>query len=739
MERAETPIELAVTGMHCAGCAATIAEALRRVPGVTSAEVSDAAAVAFVRGTGLTVAPLVAAISAAGYGAAAAGATAQAAQSRRESAAAAIAVALALASWWLGHELPSGGGSVRRFAGAGLALVSLLGPGASFLRGAVAAIRARRGTMDLLVAIGASAAVTLALLVAFGVLPHELDHGHAAVWLIAFLRVGKLLEAKVKASASARLVALLDALPRRASRVAADGSESEIDSAELSVGDAIVVRPSEQIPADGRVVDGASSVDESAITGEPLPIDKSVGSLVAAGSVNQGGRLRVIVTAAGSASRLGQMAAIVRRSLSERAAVVTLTDRLVALFVPTVLLLALLTAVGFALAGASAVTIVGRALATVVISCPCALALATPMAVVAGAAAALKRGILVKDAEVFEALARVRAVLLDKTGTLTEGRLRLGAALVDRLDAEERAVAAALARQSRHAAASAVARALAPASASIQAPHSDARRDAVLEAVVERPGQGVSARWNGREVRLGRLDFVDANARPPATDGSADGSADASLVAFGIAGELRVLWPLGDELKPTARTTIDALRRRGLVVALVTGDRRAAAERVGAALGLAGSELHFEQTPAQKAALVEAQQARGLPVLFAGDGFNDGAALAAASVGAACGGATGTELAREAGRIVLLRGDPLDLVAALDAAHATVRVIRQNLVLAALYNVVAIPWAMGLLTRFSITAPEPASAGLAMALSSLAVVLNAARLAWHGRAVPQRR
>jgi Cu+-exporting ATPase len=422
------------------------------------------------------------------------------------------------------------------------------------------------------------------------------------------------------------------------------------------------------------------------------------------------------------------MAAVVRRALIERAPIATLAERIAARFVPAVIALAAATAVGWWLAGAGAATAVGRALATIVVSCPCALALATPAALVAGTSAALARGIVLKEAGVLEALAAVRAVQFDKTGTLTAGELVAGAPLplvagTRDLDDGERAMLRALAAGSRHAAARAVAATLARApecASGVVAPDL-----APLLAIEEQAGLGVRARHADREWKLGRLAFA-----APGFDATTLAVPDdAALVACSIDGKLRAAWPLRDELKPTARAAIDAMRARGLAVEMVTGDRLAAAQAVGRALGLAPDAIHAEQTPAGKAALVQQRQAAGTPLLFVGDGFNDGAALAVAAVGAACGERRATDLARAAGRMVLLRGDPQDAVVALDLARATMRIVRQNLFLAVAYNAVALPWAMGLLSRFGIDAPEPAHAGLAMAASSLAVVLNALRLA----------
>ncbi|MSR45761.1 MAG: cation-translocating P-type ATPase [Planctomycetes bacterium] len=729
-DKSAESVELAISGMRCAGCADSIAAALRAVPGVVAADVSEVVGLARVVGARLDAGTLVAAVAGAGYVAAPSGALADQIASRRERRAVLQAAVLAAVAW--------SGLVTAAWGSALLAAAALTGPGRGFLVGAAIALKRWRGTMDLLVAIGATAAALLAVLVAAGWLPVALDHGHAAVALILFLRVGKWLEANVKARTSARLWSLLDVLPARARRCVEGGAIGgsaieEVAASALSVGDTIEARAGERLPADGIVIAGRSSVEVAALTGEPLPVDVAPGAAIAAGALVLQAPLRVRVTAAGGASQLGQMAAVVRKALLDRAPIATLAERVAAWFVPSIVLLAIATALGWWWVGGDAATIVGRALATVVVSCPCALALATPAALVAGTAAALARGIVVKEAGALEALARVRVALLDKTGTLTRGVLTAEAPRLDRTDAMQRELVRALASASRHAAARAVAETLPPSLARDPPPPL-----MPLLAVEEIAGLGVRARHAGHEWRLGRVAFASAPEQAAAAIAAPAAFAAiaamqlpdaASAVAFSCDGDLLAVWTLTDTAKPTARAAISALAAAGLEVGLVTGDRAAAASSLAREVGIAPEAVHAECTPATKAALVQEHEARGLPVLFVGDGFNDGAALAVATVGAACGGEGATELARAAGRIVLLRGDPQDAAVAVAIGRKTLRIVRQNLVLAVAYNAVALPWAMGLLARFGVTAPEPAHAGLAMAASSLAVVLNALRLA----------
>ncbi|MBL8843566.1 MAG: cation-translocating P-type ATPase [Planctomycetes bacterium] len=718
---------LEIAGMRCAGCADTLTAALRGVAGVAQVEVSYAAGLARVTGSGIELPALQAAVAEAGYVAAASGATAARLHERAQRRALLVAVLLAGMSLFVPHDAP--------IAHALLAVVALLGPGRPFLRGALAALRARTGTMDLLVALGAGAATLLSFAAALRLLPPALDHGHAAVWLIAFLSVGKWLEARARAGTSAHLNELLELLPARARRRRADGVVEEVAASELQRGDVVVVAAGEKLPADGTVREGASSIDEATLRGEPLPRDVAPGAAVAGGTVNLQAPLTIAVTASGAASQVGQIGRLVRDALAQRAPVVTFAERVAAWFVPVVIALSLLTLLGQLLSGAGVVVAVGRALATVVISCPCALALATPTALVAALNGALLRGALVKETALLERLAAVTSVLFDKTGTLTEGALAAGAPLPiaggaaagESLPSDQRRLLAALAGSSRHAAAQAVARRLA-----MEAAEAAAREPAgavaspppFLLGVEERAGLGVRVRHGGREWRLGRIAFALEVAPLPT-----DLPHDASLVAASVDGRLLAAWPLLDRLRPSAAAAVAALQRSGVAVALVTGDRRPAALAVARALGLADEAVHADCTPAEKAAVVAARESAHGPTLFVGDGFNDAAALAGASVGAAMGGRQATDLARAAGGVVLLRDDPAAVAELLELARATRRILRQNVALAIAYNVVALPWAMGLLARFGVTAPEPAAAGLAMAASSLAVVANALRLA----------
>ena len=727
MERRDTesisaeaaPVELALGGPRCAGCSDSVRAALLAVPGVTSAEVSFAASLALVRRSAAIAPPvelLREAVVRAGYRAEASGATAAAALATSEAKGAVAALLLAVAQLLLEPKLaPFGERFGLHGAGALFATAALVGPGRSFLRGAWHSLKSRVGTMDLLVAIGATGATLSSWLAAFGWLDAASDHGHAATWLIAALRVGKGFEARVRALTAARLTQQLEALPARAIRLE-EGSEREVDAALLSTGDRIVVAPAAAIPADALVVSGRSDVDESKLTGEPLPVAKSPGARLFAGTVNGGGRLIAEVTAAASESRLTQVAAQVRAAIAARPPVVALADRIARRFVPLVVLLAAATALGWWLAGASAATIVARGLATVVVSCPCALALATPGAIVAGVSAALRHGIVVKDAAVLEALATIRSVWFDKTGTLTRGEFVVAAVPFDRMRERERDEAFTLASASRHPAAAAIARALETKGA--RRIESGAVDAASAMEVEERPGQGVVARVGSHELRLGRPEFAAPEEETPLSEAG-------TLVAFSRDGRLLARFELADELRPSARAACDAARALGLRLGVVSGDRPAPLFAIAQQLQIEPDRVHAGVSPEAKARLITEETARA-PTLFVGDGFNDGGALAAATVGAAQAG--GTDLARAAGRLVLLRDDPADAIAAVAIGRATVRVIRQNLLLALLYNVIAIPWAMGLLPQ-ELGAASPTAAGLAMAASSLAVVLNALRLA----------
>ncbi len=740
----ETRAELAIGGMTCATCAGRVERALARVPGVLEASVNLATEHATVRALrGVDRAALAAAVTAAGYRVAEAPAGAEAAADTGEQARAGrerrdlILAAILAAPFFAGMigMLAGRDWMPPPWAQFALATPVQFWLGARFYRAGWAALRAGTGNMDLLVALGTTAAWSLstwALLTQGEHAKHHLYFEASAV-IILFILLGKYLEARARRATGAAIRALLELRPRTAHRLRADGTEEAVDTALLALGDRVVVRPGERIPADGLVVEGRAGVDESQLTGESRPIEKEPGSQVATGSIALDGRLVVEARALGAETVLSRVAALVAAAQASRAPVQKLVDRVSTVFVPVVVGIALVTLLGWLLAGAGVEAAVLNAVAVLVIACPCALGLATPAAIMAGTGAAARAGILVRDAEAIERAQGVTLVAFDKTGTLTEGRPRL-AALHPAPGIKGTAalgLAAALQAGSEHPLARAVLDRFGEAagqgaSEGASQGASEGARPAAVEDFRALPGRGVAGRIGGRRLMLGspRL-LAESGADPGPLAALAAAEAEAGrtpawLIEEGEGATPRALALLGfeDAEKPGAAAAVAGLRRLGLRVAMISGDSRAAAGAVAARLGL--DDVAAEVLPADKAARVEAWQRQGARVAMVGDGVNDAPALAAADLGIAMG--TGTDVAMQAAGITLLRGDPALVPAAIEVTRRTLAKIRQNLVWAFGYNAVGIPLAaLGFLS--------PVLAGAAMAFSSVSVLANALLLA----------
>jgi Cu+-exporting ATPase len=742
--------DLAVEGMTCASCVGRVEKALRRVPGVTAAAVNlatERARVTALAGA-VTADALAAAVEAAGYharplrddalgavpgsGGEDAETTAAAARSRRElrhvllAAALSAPLLLGMAGDLAGLDLMPPGW--MQFA---LASVVQFWLGARFYVAAAKAVRAGAGNMDLLVALGTSAAWGLStwrLLLA-----DHATHGMAAAAphlyfeassvLIAFVLLGKWLEGRAKGQTAAAIRALMDLRPETARLRRSDGAEIDVPAAEIRVGDVVVVRPGERMPVDGRVIEGAGSVDESMLTGESLPVDKAPGARVTGGSINRDGRLVVETVAVGAETTLARIVRLVAGAQASKAPIQRLVDRVSAVFVPAVLLAALATFAGWWLATGDAASALINAVSVLVIACPCALGLATPTAIMVGTGAAARHGILIKDAEALERAQAITAVAFDKTGTLTEGKPEVTDLVPARgvEIAELLRLAAALQAGSEHPLAAAVrARAAADAIAP-PVPAGD------FKALAGRGVSGTVEDGTGRGRRA-----VALGSRRLAEESGADLSAleqqAASLAAAGrtvswlvetAPAPARVLGlvAFGDAVKPTAAAAVERLKARGVETVMLTGDNRGAAEAVAAQLGI--DRTIAEVLPEGKAEAVAALRGGGRVVAMVGDGINDAPALAAADIGMAM--ATGTDVAMHTAGVTLMRGDPALVADAVDVSRRTYAKIRQGLFWAFAYNVLGIPLAAaGLLS--------PVVAGAAMALSSVSVVLNALTL-----------
>jgi len=716
-------LSLSIDGMTCASCVARVEKALQRVPGVVSATVNLATERAEVQTSAGDAAPLLAAVEKAGY----------AAHVHQDDEAPAVAApawpVIAAAALSLPLVLPmllSLAGIDAMLPG-GLQLL-LAAPvqfvfGARFYRAGWKALRARTGNMDLLVALGTSAAFGLSvqqLLVHGG-------HGHlyfeASAVVITLVLLGKWLEQRAKRQATDAIQAL-NALRPQTARVRRDGVELELPIAQLRVGDLVIVRAGERMPVDGELLEGESHVDESLITGEGLPVLRQPGGRVTGGSVNGEGLLLVRATTLGAESALSRIVHLVESAQAKKAPIQQLVDRVSAVFVPVVLVIAAVTLLGWGLATGTWEQAVLNAVAVLVIACPCALGLATPAALMAGTGVAARRGILIKDAEALERARHVDIVAFDKTGTLTEGHPELVACEPADGDAQSLlADSAALQAGSEHTLAAAV----------MAAAKRDGLAITTAGQVRSVAGRGLSGEVGGRTLLLGSsrfmteqgIDLSPLQARADALQ--ADGRTVSWLAEAAPLPRLRGLLAFGDAAKPTAAEAVRQLQSLGVRCLLLTGDSAGAAAKLARELGLdVATEVHAALLPQDKAALVETLRRGGARVAMVGDGINDAPALAAADVGIAMG--SGTDVAMQAAGITLMRGDPRLVADALEIARLTQRKIRQNLFWAFIYNVVGIPLAaFGLL--------NPVLAGAAMAFSSVSVVGNALLLRrWKGAA-----
>jgi len=602
--------------------------------------------------------------------------------------------------------------------------------GARFYRAGWHALRVGTGNMDLLVALGTSAAFGLSLWLWWRAPAEAMPHLYfeAASIVITLILLGKWLEARAKRQATSAIRALQALRPEVAHLIdTKSGRESDVPVAELLKGDRLSVRASERVPADGTVLEGRSSVDESMLTGEPLPVAKGRGDGLTGGSVNGEGRLVMEVRTVGAESVLSRIIRLVEDAQAAKPAIQRLVDKVAAVFVPVVLGIALLTLLAWLGLGADIETALIHAVAVLVIACPCALGLATPVAVMAGTGVAARHGILIKDASALELAHKVDTVAFDKTGTLTVGKPTLTQLLpLPGAGVDERALlaaAAALQSGSSHP----LARAVLDSASARGVTYDGALRD--LRAVDGRGMRGwlvpADGQREGDEWALASLRWcdelgvsVDASILQPLQPLQSQGATTSALLRFDAAGKPHAagLLAFADEPKPEAAQAVARLRAKGLRVVMISGDNERAAQAMAARVGIAANDVRAEVLPGDKAAVVQSLRSDGHVVAMVGDGANDAPALAAADVGMAM--AHGTDVAMEAAGITLMRGDVSLVADALELSARTVAKIRQNLFWAFAYNVAGIPLAaLGLLS--------PVVAGAAMAASSVSVMANA--------------
>jgi len=704
-----------IEGMSCASCVRRVEKALATVPGVAHAAVNLATETARVDSDSpVAFAALQQAIGKAGYAASELAAPASDSAPRIPEGLAVILSAVLsvplvvpmVAEWFGAHVmLPVW---LQWLLASPVQFVF----GARFYRAGWKALKARAGNMDLLVALGTSAAYGLSVYLALARGQGMHLYFEASAVVLTLVLLGKWLEARAKRQTASAIRALQDLRPVTA-RVRREGeSDADLPIEQVQVGDIVVIRAGERVAVDGEVVDGASHVDESLITGESLPVAKHVGDHVTGGAINGEGLLLVRTGATGAETMLSRIIRLVEDAQSAKAPVQKLVDKVAAVFVPVVLVLALLTLAGWWLASGNVEQAVINAVVVMVIACPCALGLATPAAIMAGTGVAARHGILIKDAEALEMARQVDTVVFDKTGTLTQGKPVLAQLLPHGVPAGRALqLSAAIQRGSEHSLARAVLEA--------EVASGEALPSLTANAVSTLPGRGLAATVDGLALILGSgrlmaergVDLSPLQLRASELEGTGH---TISWLADAGNKQLLGLLAFADQPKQDARAAVERLHARGIATVMLTGDNQGSAQAVAQALGIGSVEANL--LPADKTTVIARLKAEGKRVAMVGDGINDAPALAAAHVGIAM--ATGTDVAMNAAGITLMRGEPLLVADAIDISHRTFSKIRQNLFWAFIYNVAGIPLAaLGML--------NPLLAGAAMAFSSVSVISNA--------------
>ncbi|HEY0975954.1 MAG TPA: heavy metal translocating P-type ATPase [Flavobacteriales bacterium] len=727
-----------VTGMTCASCVAHVEKALQRTPGVRSADVNLATHMAVVDYSPEVVeeVQLQSAVRASGYdlllGEEEQAASDLEAEQRRRLVAlkqrlwASVGLSVPLVIIGMFHMHASWANGVMWVLSTPVVLVL----GRSFFINAWKQARHRTANMDTLVALSTGVAYAFSVFNTLrpgfwterGLEAHV--YFETAAVVITFILLGKFLEERAKAGTGSAIRKLMGLRPNTVMRETNDGGHVDTPIAEVNVDDILLVRPGERIAVDGTVIEGESHVDESMISGEAMPVAKRADDLLLAGTLNGSGSLRMRTHKVGSATLLAQIVRAVQHAQGSKAPVQRLVDRIAAVFVPVVIGIALLSAsVWWMFGGEHALTQGLLALVTVlVIACPCALGLATPTAIMAGMGKGAENGILIKDAESLERAQAITAVVLDKTGTLTEGRPEvIGSIGLE--DAEAAAVLFALEARSKHPLADAVVR------------HADdlgrGKGPALaIEHFEELTGKGVKAQVKGVTWQVGSRRLMEENgiligAEFRETEKSWQEAAQ-TVVWLSDAQRIRAALAIADPIKPSAREAIARLREAGIEVHMQTGDSRRTAQAVAQAVGIAS--YRSEVLPKDKAAFVTGLQQQGKVVAMVGDGINDSEALAKADVSIAMG--HGSDIAMDVARMTLIGKDLNAIPRAIVLSRRTVRVVRQNLFWAFIYNVIGIPIAAGVLYPINGFLLDPMIAGAAMALSSVSVVSNSSRLRW---------
>jgi Cu+-exporting ATPase len=736
---AKDELTMTVGGMHCATCSSTVQDALKEVPGVVGANVNFALGRATVEydSSMATPAQLRAAVEKSGYTVLEVeGVLAEKLARKKEldegfrDLAVAVVFAVPVAVISMTHMFwPEGllSEEARNYLLLFLTLPVQFYAGLRYYRGAYRALRNRRANMDTLVVIGTSAAFlySLAATLSPGHMgSHDVYFDTSAV-IITLVLAGKYLELRSRGATSEAILKLMDLQPPTATRVS-DGQESVVQADELVEGDMVVVRPGERLPVDGEVVGGASTVDESLVTGESIPQEKAAGAQVTGGTVNLSGLLTVKATRVGRNTTLAQIVRLVEDAQSTKAPIERFADTVAGYFVPAVLAASAATFLFWYFVG-SEMWDVGDALtfslttfvAVLVIACPCALGLATPTAIVVGTGRGAQLGILIKDAAALERARGLTTVILDKTGTLTEGEPKVVATRLGTAgsEAELLSLAGSAEKGSEHVLSRAVLAAAEASGVPLETPESS----------TVFPGEGVTSRVSGKDVSVGNrrmLERLGAELGPLGAE--MDALQDQGMTVMACVSEGRVAGLIGvaDTLKAGAKEAVSDLLGMGLKVVMMTGDNERTARAISSQAGI--PDFRAQVLPADKAGAVRTFQERGEVVAMVGDGINDAPALAQADIGIALG--SGTDIALESGNIVLVGGDLKGVPAAIRLSRRTFRKIRENLFWALFYNTASIPIAAGVLYPWTDWLLSPMIAAGAMAFSSVSVVTNASLL-----------
>lgn len=731
--------QLIIEGAGCASCVGKIEGALNRVPLVNSAVMNFVERSVVVEGN-VAVDSLIQAVEQAGYHAKEAkGQSIQESQDEKEQADAlyykklmahsffALALGLPLMFYglFIGDMTVSSPQQQISWLLVGLAtLAVMIFSGKHFYTGAFHSFKNHSANMDTLIALGTGTAwlYSMVVVLAPNILPEMARHVYfeASMMIIGLINLGLALELRARGKTSAAVKRLIG-LGAKTANIMRDGHEVKVDIAHVQLGDLIKIRPGEKIPVDGVIVEGYSSLDESMLTGEPMPVSKGINDEVAAGTLNISGSLVFKATRIGKDTALAQIIHLVKQAQNAKPAIGRLADVIAAYFVPSVMILTVVTAlvwlnfgpdpvVAFAIASASTLLI---------IACPCALGLATPMSVMVGVGKAAEMGVLIRNGDALQTASKLSVVVLDKTGTITQGK-----PLVTDIDVlgeyarlQVLGLAASLESGSEHPLAMAIINSAAEASASLSP----------LSGFSAISGMGVEGQVDGLPLLLGNQRFmaekgIDIDAHVALAQGYAEQGK--TPLYFAISGKLAAILAISDPIKADSLAAIQALQARHIKVVMLTGDNRVTAAAV--AKEMAVDDFIAEVLPADKADKIKQLQAQNEVVAMVGDGINDAPALALANVGFAIG--TGTDVAIESSDITLMRGSLISLVDAIDISQATIKNIKQNLFGAFIYNIIGIPLAAGVLYPFLGILLSPVIAGAAMALSSLTVVTNANRL-----------